>query len=191
MSDQQAPQKSKPFDPKAQRKEDPRLGIGMLEGAEFIFTEWCAKPAVGVSPEALLVPEYWAHHAQRLTPGDEIVARAEDWSWYARYIVVDCARTWAKLKPLIGPVSLNTQDANLQSAQPEGGDHSSQNEVEAFKAGFKLVHRGPRKWSVVRIADDVLMDENKQEKGEAAKWLDNYAREQVGAPAAQPELAPA
>lgn len=187
MSDPQA-QKSKPFDPKAQRKEDPRLGVGQLEGAEFIFTEWCAKPATGISPEALLVPEYWAHHAHRLTPGDEIVARAEDWSWYARYIVVDCARTWAKLKPLIGPVSLTTHDANLQPAE---GDHSSQNEVEAFKSGFKLVHRGPRKWSVVRIADDVVMHENEQEKSEAAKWLDKHARDQVGAPAAPPEVATA
>lgn len=190
MSDPQA-QKSKPFDPKAQRKEDPRLGVGMLEGAEFIFTVWCAKPAAGISPESLLVPEYWAHHAHRLTPGDEIVARAEDWSWYARYIVLDCARTWAKLKLLIGPVSLHTHDANLQPTQPEGGDHSSQNEVEAYKTGFKLVHRGPRKWSVVRLADDVLMHEDEQEKTGAAKWLDNYAREQVGAPKAVPEVATA
>lgn len=177
----QAP--SKPFDPREHRKEDPRLQVGGLEGAEFTFTVWSAKPAIGVSPEQLLVPEYWAHHAHRLTPGDEIVARSEDSSWYARLIVLDCARTWAKMKFLIGPVSLTTHDANLQ---PE--DHSSQNEVEAFKSGYKLVHRGPHRWSVVR-QDGAVMHQGEQEKGGAEKWLDNYAREQVGAP--KPEAATA
>ena len=175
MSDPQEAPKSKPFDPKAQRKEDPRLQVGGLEGAEFMFTTWSARPAAGVSPDALLNPDYWAHHAARLTPGDEIVARAEDSSWYARYIVLDCARTWAKVKPMLGPISLTTHDANLQA------DHSSFDEVENFKKDFRLVHRGPHRWSVVR-SDGAVMHQGEQEKSGAEKWLDNYAREQVGAP---------
>jgi hypothetical protein len=173
-------QKSKPFDPRAQKKEDPRLGVGMLEGAEFMFTVWNARPAIGIAPEQLLVPEYWAHHAHRLTPGDEIVVRSEDSSWYGRLYVLDCARTWAKVKFLLGPVSLTTHDANLQP------DHSSMDEVEKFKVDYKLIHRGPRRWSVIR-ADGAVMHENEQEKSGAEKWLDDYAREQVGAPKAPPE----
>lgn len=176
-------QKSKPFDPKANRKEDPRLGVGALDVAEFKYTQWDAKPAAGVSPEQVLAPEYWTHFAHRFTPGDLVFLHPDDATWTGQLYVIDCSRTWAKVKYILGPVMLVTHDANL-TAEP-----SSSAEVEVYKAGYKIAHRGPRRWSVVR-ADGHVMHEDEQEKSGAEKWLDKYAREQLGAPKAPLEAPP-
>lgn len=163
-----------PFNPKAEAKEDPRLAAGALQGAEFVRFEWVARVAHGIRPEQLLVPEYWAHHAASLAPFAEIIVHAEDGSWYARYLVLDCSRTWAKVKPILGPVFLTTQDQSLTEA--------SNAEVEAEKAKYQLTFRGQHKWSVVRLADKAVMHEGSQQKEDAAKELEKMARQAVGAP---------
>ena len=167
-------QKSQPFDPRRDAKEDPRLGAGAFEGAEFMRQEWVAKVAHGIRPEQVLVPEYWAHHAFKLSPYAEIIVHAEDGSWYGRYLVTDCSRNWAKVKPILGPVFLTTGDVALTEA--------SNREVDGEKDKYRIVHRGPHKWSVVRKADNAVMEQGFQQKDEALKKLDELARQAVGAP---------
>jgi hypothetical protein len=44
---------------------------------------------VGVTPEDIMHPEFWSHHAKFLLPNDEIRARALDGTWTAYLIVRD------------------------------------------------------------------------------------------------------
>jgi hypothetical protein len=123
-----------------------------------------------VKREDLLIPGFWAHHAKRVSPGDEIRALAEDGTWRATYLVVDKSLTWLKVRELtFNPFSVEEVDDT---------------DLASFLAAHKVVHRGPRKWSVVREDDGAVLTEDIAEKHEASAWLDRHARSQVGAKAA-------
>ena len=144
-----------------------------LANFDYVSTRHDAKVQQGVRPEHVLVPAFWAHHAVKLKPFDEIRVRAEDGTWMATYVVLDCSRTWAKVKQL-SLHQLGTADVALTQA--------SESEVKAFAAQHNIVHRGPHKWSVVRKADKAVLTEGLAQKDEATAWLDRHAREQVGVP---------
>lgn len=176
-------QKSQPYKPSRDAVETPSLGPGALEGSEFVRQHWCAKIAQGVRFEELLRPEFWAHHAYRLSPWDKIEARAEDGTWYAEFIVADCSRNWARVMPILGPVRMTTQDQSMTQA--------SNLEVEEEKKKYRTQHRGAHKWCIVRIADSAVLEQGIQDKVEAEKQLDELARKAVGAPKAMAAPAPA
>src|SRR3954469_16667241 len=90
---------------------------------ETASTRHSAKIAQGVSPDELLKPAFWAHHALKLKPLDEIRAHAEDGTWLANYVVLDCSRTWAKVQ-LLSMHRLTTADQSQTQA--------SNLEVQAF-----------------------------------------------------------
>lgn len=144
---------------------------------DYVSTRHDAIVPAGVEPKDILVPAFWAHHAVKMRPMDEIRARAEDGTWVVNLIVLDASRTWAKVQQL-GPVHrLTTADVSLTQA--------NESEVEAFKAAHKVIHRGPRGWSVVRKADSAVLAEDKAVKSDADAELDRLARTQTTPP---PEL---
>lgn len=137
---------------------------------ESANTYWSVRVPVGVEPRDLQNPGYWAHHATKMRPGDEIRALAEDGAWRAKFLVVDQDRTWVKVLPI-----------SFNKLEREPADTS---EIDAFVALHKVMHRGPRKWSVVRIADNAVIQEDLAEKETAINWLNAHARSQLGAEAA-------
>lgn len=150
-------------------KQVPQLAPGMdnLIALEQVSTVYDAKIPVGVAPETLLQPAFWAHHGIRLKPMDEIRARAEDGTWLARLVVLDSSRNWAKVQ-MLHHYKLTTADVSLSQASEE--------DVRAFVAKHKVVHRGPHKWSVVRTHDAAVLHEGEQERAQAVAWLDAHAR---------------
>jgi hypothetical protein len=147
-----------------------------------VSTRFDALIPIGVTLEQILKPAFWAHHAVKLKPMDEIRARAEDGTWLAYLVVLDCSRTWAKVAaPLHAPPHHARRLAQTQA---------SLQEQKAFIAAHKVVHRGPHKWSVVRKADNAVLEQGIEQKDAAEKWLEKHAREQASAaPAAKPEPA--
>lgn len=145
---------------------------------EYVSGHFDARVQQGVTPAEVLVPGFWAHHAVKLKPFDEIRVRAEDGTWVGYYLVLDCSRTWAKLKEL-SLHRLGTADVSLTQA--------SETEVRAFIDLHKVVHRGPRKWSVVRKSDSAVLIEGLEQRDAAGTWLDQHARAQVGVPGAARE----
>ena len=152
-----------------------QLGPNDLFPFEYVSTRHDAKIAQGVKPEDLLVPGFWAHQATKLKPLDEIRAHAEDGTWIANYLVLDCSRTWAKVKQL-SLHQLGTADVALTQA--------SELDVKSFKDQHLVKHRGPHKWSVVRKADGAVLEQGMGLRDEAEAWLENHARQHVGAPPA-------
>lgn len=149
-----------------------QLAPGMEHLAQFeqVSTRYDAKIPIGVKLDDILKPEFWAHHSVRLTPFDEIRARAIDGSWMAYLVVLDCARTWARVHVL--------QVVNFTPIE------LSEQEVQAFIDAHQVVHRGPHKWSVVRKSDSGVLHEGMASKADANTWLEKHAREQVGVPKA-------
>lgn len=166
--------------PKNTDSQQIQLGPNGLQGFDYVSTRHDALIPIGVPVSALLEPAFWAHHGVKLKPMDEIRARAEDGTWMANFLVLDCSRTWAKVKQL-DYHSLTSGDVAVTQA--------SEAEVKAVMDAHQVVHRGPHKWSVVRKSDKAVLEENLGEKEKATAWLEDHARAMVGAPkpAARPE----
>src|SRR6266850_687470 len=86
----------------SEKKDQPiaQLSPTGLNGFDYVSTRYDALVGIGQKPEDLLNPAYWSHQAMKLKPMDEIRARAEDGTWMGYYMVLDCSRTWAKVKEL-------------------------------------------------------------------------------------------
>ena len=157
-----------------------QLPPNSLQALDYASTKHDALIPQGVQPEELLKPEFWAHHGVKLRPWDEIRARAEDGTWLAYYVVLDCSRTWAKVHQL-ALHRLTTGDVAMTQA--------SEAEVRAFVKAHEVRFNQGQKWHVVRKLDRQVVQEQIAEKDAAIAWLDKHARGQVGAPtvAAKPE----
>ena len=153
-------------------KEKPPIQLGpgfeMMCLFETASTNWNVRVPVGVEREDLLAPAFWSNHANGKSPGDEIRALADDGTWRATYLVVDSAKTWLKVKELTFTALAGQEHAESDLL------------VKAFLGEHDVVHRGPRKWSVLRKADGAVLVEDIQEKEVAYQWLDKHARAQVG-----------
>lgn len=158
--------------PQDKPKAAPQLAPGKenMNGIEYVSTRHDAKIPVGVTLQDVLAPAFWAHHAMQLRPMDEIRARAEDGTWMAYLIVLDSSRTWAKVQ-LLSEHKLSTRDVSLS--------HASDKAVQDLIKAHKIIHRGPRKWSVVRESDDAVIHQDEQTRPAAEAWLDAYARVEV------------
>jgi hypothetical protein len=144
-----------------------QLPPNCLQQAEFQFTVWSAVIPNGLLPAQLLEPGFWAPEAPKLKPFDEIRARAEDGTWLARFVVVEVGRTWANLQQL-ELHNLGTKDVSLTKV-------AAQKLTEARKE-FRVYHRGPKGWSVVRKSDKQVMHEGAATQAAAETWLDGHLK---------------
>lgn len=138
----------------AKRKIDQLLATN-IQPEGFGCTVHDAIASSMAQPDDLLDPSYWAHVAAKLNPWDIVRIRSEDGAWYAQVLVLDAQRTGARVKFLAGPIDLKDQIGLPAEAL----------------AQFKVLHRGPRGWSVVRESDKSVLVENKATRGEADEWL--------------------
>lgn len=136
------------------------MGPNGLQLAEHERNVWRVKAAKGVEPEDLLEPSYWQHNAGKLRPWDHIEVRAEDGSWYQELIVMDSSRAWARVAAKIPVVRFTTADVSLSQTAP---------------SDYEVMHRGPRKWSVIRKKDRAVMFEEGGQRDSAESWLKDNA----------------
>lgn len=145
----------------------PQLAPGRMILAEQVRSVYSVTVGSGVLIEDLLVPSFWSLYAAQLQPRDRLEIEPEDGMWYAEYRVRDCARTWAKVEQLSFK-SFEQVEANIAGL------------AEAL-AAYKVIHRGPHKWSVVRVSDNAVMHEGVQIKDDAEGWLRTHVRNELGA----------
>jgi len=134
---------------------------------EQVRHQFAIDVAIGVSLNDVMRPHFWTHHSTRLAPWDRIEVRAEDGSWFAELLVLATDRTWTRVH-LLSRHSLTSADVSLTQA--------SDDEVAAFRAALEVMHRGPRKWSVVRKEGREVLSEDKQAKSDAEAAADEIAR---------------
>lgn len=119
---------------------------------------WTFYPEIGTPFETLLEPGFWAHVSAKFKPYDEIRVIAEDGDYYARLLVLDAGKLYAKVKKLefhdLGKVEVMQTGPVLE--------------------GHFVKWRGPlHKWCVLR-GNDVLKDSMTKE--EAHAWLGQYSK---------------
>lgn len=147
-------------------------GKESLSPFEYNNARYTVRLGENVSLNDLMRPEYWAHHSKDLRPRDELVCYADDGAFRVELLVIDCARTWAKVQLL----SSHDLTQKTQSGKASGI------EIQAFLDEHEIKHRGPLKWGVLRRSDKSVLVEGLETKEGATAWLEKRAREQVGAP---------
>ena len=163
---------------KPNQQQQVQLPPNALQLFEQISTRYDAEIQQGVTPENLLEPAFWAHQAVRLRPMDEIRARAIDGTWVATYLVLDCSRTWARVRQLSFHSLTTGQVAETQA---------SQQAVKDYIAGHNVVFRGAlHKWSITRKLDKAVIEEGITERDAAEVRLEALARSHAGAPVQAP-----
>lgn len=143
-----------------------QLAPTALKDFDYESRRLAATIPTGIDPKELLKPAFWAHHGKDLRPFNEIRCLSEDGSWIGYYLVLDCARNWAKVECL----SFHELDKGTASAD----------EVQEFIDAHEIAFRGPLKWAVKRKSDGAILTENISDKKEAEKWLEKHAKDTVG-----------
>ena len=131
--------------------------------AEFARQVFRITSPAGVSIEEIIDPSYWAHVARRLTPYDIIEVVPEDGAFYARLIVVNTGKLFAKVQ-IIEKIDLNTP-VNVTAA--------------IAMNLFDTKYAGPNaKWRVIRKSDNaVVSKEPFGTQQEAEEWLEKNIKD--------------
>ncbi len=134
---------------------------GRMNLAQSQFSIWDVVPDFGTTPEQLEDPAYWAHCAKRLNVWDRIVARSEDGSWMAEFVVVERGNLYARVRPLPGyPMSLQVSEPDVDSSMP---------------TGYAVKWTGPHsKYAVTRNGDKLR--DRFENKGSASQWLREHLK---------------
>lgn len=116
---------------------------------------WAVIPEDGTPYEDLFAPEYWAHVAVTVRPGDLIEVRAEDGSYFALLYAVAVHRQAVAVCELL--------KKDLSAVK-----------MPVVESGIIVEFKGPlRKWSVIRTKDNVIVSD----KHESRLAADNAAAE--------------
>lgn len=139
-----------------------KLTAPNFKNAEFERAIWQATVPAGMALDEVQRPEFWGHVAENLKPLARIEVIAEDLSYFAELLVIDCDRLWAKTR-LIRFVDLREDD--------------SADVLPAAAAGFKVEFKGPtKKHIVVRLSDNVVVHEGIATKAEANGWITEHLK---------------
>ncbi len=149
-----------------------QLAPPRLKLAEFVRSPYRAEPEAGARLEDVLAPDYFAHVAERLRPGDKLEIMPECMSWYAEALVVDATRLSARLEIILGPIPLDAGEQVLAH--------------DVFEA--KWISPA-RRFGVARKADGALMTRNLATKADAEQWIAQRVGMKVAAPGAAGEVA--
>lgn len=135
-----------------------KLSGPRMKEESFIRTTYVATPEHGVSVDDLQCPEYWAHVAPQLKPGDLVHVFPEDGTFWAEVLVLAVSRAAAKVK-LLREYKLTS---NAQAPEED--------------AEYRLKFAGPHaKWRVERVSDSEVMKDG-MTKDEAQKYLDSHVK---------------
>ena len=132
--------------------------VRKLNEADFSLTESVqmfitVTPPVGTSREDMLKPIFWSHVARRMRALSEIRAMPKDGRWYGVYLVLYADQSQAQVKEL----SFHDLDMVKES------------EVSSDPYLVKFISP-PVRYGVIRKADNHVMKDKFQTRGEAEEW---------------------
>lgn len=143
--------------PPAKERAAPTLSPNGLSVAEYKRRQWFCEAQEGTTLDDILKSGYWAHVASKMTEFDRIEVVAVDGTWGADLVVLATGRTAAKVKM-------------LHYYEFDGGYA----DMSGVNATHEIKHRGPRKWSIIRIEDKAVVKEGIPTREEADRALSDY-----------------
>jgi hypothetical protein len=134
--------------------------------AEFTRTVFAFAPSEDVKYDDLLDPAYWANVGHKVKPGCQIEVLAPDMSWYANFMVISCARTWVKLAPITGKVSLTATKKQVKAPDLD-------QDVKGYDVAFK---GQSKKFCITRKSDLKEIKDGLPTEEEANIFLKNHLK---------------
>lgn len=135
-----------------------KLPAGRMKPLEFMMNQWVVVAETGTSRYDIQNPHYMQMYAIRLKRNDFVHVLFDDETFYGRYIVRDCSRTYAVLKEL------------------EWHDLTGEDIKKSVMDEYSYKWRGPHsRHCIVRNKDGTVMTEHHAEKVDALKWLTENA----------------
>ena len=116
--------------------------------------DWVVSAEASTKIEDVLDPQYWAHMAAQMQQYARVEVLLETGEWMLDLIVLGLGRNWAQVHLL--------------------HRHDLERPAEALPAAAKhtIDWKGPqRKFAVIRISDNQLIQEGFGTRAEAAAWL--------------------
>ena len=139
-----------------------------LKLAEYVRNVYGATPEPGITLDDMVRPEYWAHVARTLRPGDRIEVCPDDRSWFAELFVVSQSDTDVRVAVLRSTkIELPEVKPLVQRSAPKPGQKDD--------SSYEVKHRGAAGWSVVRKVDKAVVFEGGQSRRAAEDWLEANA----------------
>ena len=141
-----------------------RLQPNKLILAEQARTHWFAIVDHQTTLNEIMEPEFWTFHSAKMHPRDRVELHWEDMSRFVEVLVLDCARSWAKVYI-------------LRDEQVQKGLLNAEVDVAVARtlASHEVRHRGPRLWSVIRKTDGAILAEDMKLRDDAEDWLKKFA----------------
>jgi len=139
--------------------------LGLVEHEQIMYV---ATVEQGTTREDILNPMFWAHVAPKLRPYTEITVRCDDGTLYAKLLVTQAERTWARVHVLAWH-DLTTQDVAKSKKDP----------VKVDEDRYKVTQRGPvLKWCVMDTATNppTPIREKEATRLDAITWLDGFLK---------------
>lgn len=158
----------------------PQLDAQDFSLAEHVRNVFRAEVGEGITRKDIINPSFWAHIGTKVRPYDEITVIRRDGTLYARVIVLQSERTWARVY-VTDWHDLTTRDVAL--SQTEGVAMPKPDELQSPQVAldpakvFELKFKGMRmKWCVIRQHDGQVVREGEPDKKAAQVWLDEYLK---------------
>jgi len=122
----------------------------------------------------ILTPEFLAHVAAKLRPYDQIEVRKDDGTLFARLLVLQADRTWARTYVLEWH-NLTTRDVSLTAAVKGAVGANPANQDSPFEVTYKGAHK---KWFVLRkdTTPPEYIREGEEPKTAASAWLNQWLK---------------
>jgi len=140
--------------PKFVRPVAPRRALeANFQQAEFKRTVWHLQLREGESREDILRPDFWTHIRSRVKQNDHIEITHEHANYFAELIVIASDSIGLRVA-FLRELDLS----KLESSSVDEGD-------------YMVKFRGPRKFSIIRRSDNVVIEENIATEGMAKQRL--------------------
>ena len=129
----------------------------------------------GITRAQIIDPAFLAHVAAKLRPYDQVEVRCDDGALFAKLLVLQAERTWARVHVLEWH-NLTTRDVSLtQTSEQE--QTATAGPPPGKEQEYAVAYKGPhKKWSVIRLADGGYMREGEESKAAASHWLTEWLR---------------
>lgn len=156
MSEVQAPAAA----PEPKKRDAATLVEARIGLVEHRRQDWVAIADESHTLDDVMDPMYWAHVSGRFQQYDRIEVRQESGEWIVDLILVEVGRNYARVI-----VAAKHDLRGLESLAP------------AAAVKHKVERKGDhKKWCVIRIADNALIQEGMLTKAQAEEWLANHER---------------
>lgn len=156
-------------------KATPQLTADRFKLAEHERNVYAITIEEGITRAQIIDPAFLAHVAPKLRPYDQVEVRCDDGTLFARLLVLQAERTWARVHVLEWH-DLTTRDVSLTKTAKDTQSGTPAAEVDHEKE-YQVVHKGPhKKWCVIRKADGAYIRDGEESKNAATTWLNDWLK---------------